>query len=94
MENDKKVNKDLTSNLTKSEEKDLEKLTEIFGKFNSIFIDGGFVYGQNSSPRREYLGTKEEYHKYRELKHKKLGKDKQKHKREFIPETYNAFNLD
>lgn len=89
--------KTLTENansLSESEIKDLEKLTTIFGKFNSIFIDGGFVYGHNDSPKRKFLGTKEDYYKYRKLKQKKSSKNKKSyHKREFIPETYNNFNL-
>jgi len=63
-----------TNNLSKSESKELERLADIFGKkFSIIDIVGNFVYGYIEN-KKEYLGTKEDYYKYRKLKHQKSTK--------------------
>lgn len=66
--------------LTISEFKELEKLVLKFGrKFNIIDIEGDFVYGYTQQ-KKEYLGTKEEYYKYRRLKNVLLSKDRKAEK--------------
>ena len=72
---EKDISKNLTNNLSKSELKELERLSVIFGKesgkkFESILIEKGSVMGRYEN-RLIYLGTKEDYNKYMKLKHKK-----------------------
>ena len=58
--------------LSKSESKELEKLAERFEKnFKIIKIEGISVYGCNSYPKI-YLGTLDEYCRYKLLNHKKI----------------------
>jgi len=66
--------------LTNNEFQELEKLALKFGrKFNIIDIEGEFVYGYTKE-RKEYLGTKEEYCKYRKLKSKVYSMEKRAEK--------------
>ena len=69
----------------------LEKLALQFGKkFDLIDIVGDFVYGYISS-KKEYLGTKAEYHEYRELKsanHSKRKKSKEESEKNKARKSY------
>ncbi len=71
--NNKKNNKKV---LSKSELSELEKLAKTFGeKFKIIKIEGISVYGYNNYPIK-YLGTVDEYYRYKLLnKKKKLQKN-------------------
>lgn len=74
------------------ESNELEKLLEKFGKrFDIINIEGNFVYGYVEN-KKHYLGTKEEYHRYRELKatHKNKGKKKENPAYKSFKESYKS----
>jgi hypothetical protein len=85
--------------LSNSEVKELEKLVKKFGKkFNIIDIEGDFVYGYINN-KKNYLGTKSEYCKYRILKHRNLKKkysekSEEKNAREFFIKSYKGLESD
>ena len=91
----RKKSKDLAEKvkILKNEDlKELEELEKIFGNgCHEKIIEGNKVYG-NIKGKKEYLGTKSEYEKYRHLKSQKYNKNKSPSANRL--EKYNNFNMD
>ena len=76
---------------TSVKENELEKIAEKFnGNFDVILIEGNSVYGYSGNSKR-YLGTKNEYYKYRKLKSKCNLKYKKSVIEQEKEKAYNSF---
>lgn len=78
--------------LTEIEKQEFEQLSKIFArKFDIIDIENNnLVYGYKDQ-KKETLGSKKEYYRYKELKSKTSKHSKLKE--EYFLEKYNNFNI-